>query len=68
LWQRRFWEHLLQDQEDFNVDYIHWDPVKHGWVTRVADWLHSSFHDDVARGIYPATWGCDGKFDVCAGE
>ena len=55
LWQRRFWEHLLRDQEDFNqhVDYLHWNPVKHGWVTRVADWPHSSFHDYAARGIYP---------------
>ena len=70
LWQRRFWEHLLRDQDDFNkhVDYIHWNPVKHGWVKRVADWPHSSFHDYAARGIYPANWGCDGLFDVCPDE
>jgi putative transposase len=70
LWQRRFWEHWLRDQNDFNqhVDYIHFNPVKHGWVKRVADWPHSSFHDYVARGVYPANWGCDGKFDICAGE
>ena len=39
LWQRRFWEHLIRDQGDFNrhVDYVHWNPVKHGWVRRVAD-------------------------------
>ncbi len=51
LRQRRFWEHLLRDQEDCNkhVDYIHWNPVKHGWVTRVADWRHSSF----LRGPWP---------------
>ncbi len=70
LWQRRFWEHLLRDQDDFNkhVDYIHWNPVKHGWVKQVADWPHSSFHDYAARGIYPVNWGCEGILDVCAGE
>ena len=56
LWQRRFWEHFVRDQEDFNghVDYIHWNPVQHGWVKPVADWPYSSFHRFVARGIYPA--------------
>lgn len=46
LWQRRFWEHLIRDQDNFSrhVDYIHWNPVKHGWVKRVADWPYSSFH------------------------
>jgi putative transposase len=55
VWQRRFWEHFVRDQEDFNrhVDYIHWNPVKHGWVKQVADWPYSSFHGFVARGMYP---------------
>ncbi|MBI4964085.1 MAG: transposase [Desulfomonile tiedjei] len=59
IWQRRFWEHLIRDDEDFNrhVDYIHWNPVKHGWVRRVGDWPHSSFHDYVRRGLYPEDWG-----------
>lgn len=58
IWQRRFWEHCLRDQEDFNrhVDYIHWNPVKHGWVQRVRDWPHSSFHRYVQAGIYPLDW------------
>lgn len=70
IWQRRFWEHLLRNQEDFNkhVDYIHWNPVKHGWVKQVADWSYSSFHDAVARGLYPITWGCDESLDGCGGE
>ena len=70
LWQRRFWEHLLRDQDDFNrhVDYIHWNPVKHGWVKQVSDWPHSSFHAYVSRGVYTANWGCDGRFDFAAGE
>ena len=69
IWQRRFWEHLIRDQEDFNrhADYIHWNPVKHGWVCRVADWPHSSFHEYVKRGIYPADW-CNGADEMVAGE
>ncbi|RMG33452.1 MAG: transposase [Gammaproteobacteria bacterium] len=61
VWQRRFWEHLIRDQDDLSrhVDYIHWNPVKHGWVRRVGDWPHSSFHQYVRRGIYPEDW-CGG--------
>jgi putative transposase len=59
LWQRRFWAHLLCDQTDFNnhMDYIHWNPVKHGYVRKVADWPHSSFHRFVEQGVYPMNWG-----------
>lgn len=59
IWQRRFWEHLIRDEADYrqHVDYIHWNPVKHGWVQKVKDWPHSSFHDFVKRGIYPVNWG-----------
>ncbi len=58
IWQRRFWEHALRDQRDFNahVDYIHFNPVKHGYVTKAIDWPHSSFGRFVKRGIYPADW------------
>jgi putative transposase len=58
IWQRRFWEHVIRDELDFerHVDYIHYNPVKHGHVVRAADWPHSSFHRDVRRGIYPADW------------
>ncbi len=69
IWQRRFWEHLIRDEEDFirHADYIHWNPVKHGWVRRAADWPHSTFHDYVARGIYPVDWGGTAG-DMMAGE
>lgn len=58
VWQRRFWEHLIRDERDFrhHLDYLHFNPVKHGWVTRVADWPHSTFHRYVACGVYPADW------------
>ena len=46
VWQRRYWEHTIRDENDFagHVDYVHINPVKHGLVTRVRDWPHSSFH------------------------
>ncbi len=58
LWQRRFWDHLIRDELDFqrHLDYIHWNPVKHGWVSRVKDWPHSSFHKFVRLGLYPEDW------------
>jgi putative transposase len=61
LWQRRFWEHTIRDEEDFDrhVDYIHFNPVKHGLVSRVSDWPHSSFHRYVRRGLLPSGWGGD---------
>ncbi|WLE97367.1 MAG: transposase [Candidatus Electrothrix communis] len=59
VWQRRFWEHLIRDEEDYrtHVDYIHYNPVKHGLVGRVKDWPYSTFHRYVAAGLYPANWG-----------
>ena len=70
LWQRRFWEHLIRDEDDFrhHVDYIHWNPVKHGCVNRVVDWPHSSFHAYVRQGIYEKSWGEVGIGDIEAGE
>jgi len=59
IWQPRFWEHTVRDEEDLEacVDYIHWNPKKHGLVTRVADWMWSSFHRFVLEGQYEANWG-----------
>ena len=70
LWQRRFWAHLLTDQDDFNVhfDYIHWNPVKHGWVESVKDWPHSSFHRYVDNGVYSVGWGHSGDFSIEVNE
>jgi len=58
FWQRRFWEHGLRDDRDFfhHVDYIHFNPVKHGYVERVRDWPYSTFHRYVAHGVYPPDW------------
>ena len=61
IWQRRYWEHLVRDEADLSrhVDYVHMNPVKHGLVTRLADWPHSSFHRYVRKGILPMDWAGD---------
>ncbi len=59
LWQRRFWEHQIRDDKDWrtHMDYIHYNPVKHGYVTAAKYWNHSSFHKWVRRGVYSLDWG-----------
>jgi len=58
IWQRRFWEHLIRDEDDYqnHVDYIHYNPVKHGYVQQTKDWRYSSFHLWVKRKHYPMDW------------
>jgi putative transposase len=59
IWQRRYWEHLIRDDRDYEryVDYIHFHPVKHGYVARALDWPHSSFHRYIAMGMLSRNWG-----------
>jgi putative transposase len=59
IWQRRFWERMIRDQEDFNAHfhYIHFNPVKLGVARRPADWPHSTFHTFVQEGLYSSNWG-----------
>jgi putative transposase len=59
FWQRRFWEHLIRDEEDWrrHMDYIHYNSVKHGHVAKVSDWPHSSFHRALKEDLYPLDWG-----------
>ena len=59
VWQRRFWEHLIRNEEDWknHVDYIHYNPVKHGYVNRAIDWPWSSCQRALERGWYPPGWG-----------
>ncbi|QSA97578.1 transposase [Methylococcus sp. EFPC2] len=58
IWQRRYWEHAIRDDEDYarHVDYIHYNPIKHGYVEKLIDWPHSSFHRYVKAGIYTSDW------------
>lgn len=58
IWQRRFWEHTIKDDDDLarHIDYIHFNPVKHGLVTEVDEWQWSSFHRFVEEGYYEPEW------------
>ncbi|MBV07718.1 MAG: transposase [Rubinisphaera sp.] len=60
VWQRRYWEHVIKDEDDYEAhfDYIHWNPVKHGYVQCPSEWKYSLIHRWIERGIYDARWGC----------
>ncbi len=59
VWQRRFWEHIIRDEHDWqkHIDYIHYNPVKHGLVKSPGEWEHSSFNYWVEKGLYEPEWG-----------
>jgi putative transposase len=61
IWQRRFWEHQIQNDRDFihHFDYVHYNPVKHNLVRSTKDWQFSSFHHHVRQGIYTLDWGSE---------
>ena len=63
LWQRRFWEHLIRDEQDFaqHCDYIHYNPVKHKLCKLPQDWQFSTIHRFISQGIYPPNWGLYGE-------
>lgn len=68
IWQRRFWEHTLSDEIDLetHIDYIHYNPIKHGYVKKAADWPWSSFKRFVGKGIYDLEWvgGQEGRLSM----
>jgi len=70
LWLRRYWEHQIRDETDFvrHMDYIHYNPVKHGHCRQVSEWPYSTFHRYVEEGVYSLNWGSDGVDDLVAGE
>lgn len=59
IWQRRYWEHQIRDDDDLDrhVAYVHFNPVKHGYVERAIDWPYSSIHRYVGEGAVSETWG-----------
>lgn len=61
IWQRRFWEHTIRDQNDLtrHVNYIHYNPVRHGLAKCPHEWPVSSFHQWVKEGYYEADWLCN---------
>lgn len=58
IWQRRYWEHQIRDDRDMqrHVEYVHFNPVKHGHVKRASDWSYSSIHRYIERGVYDLSW------------
>lgn len=62
VWQRRFYDHMIRDENDFiaHMDYVHYNPVRHGCVKCPKDWPWSSFRNWAMRGAYPMDWGCPG--------
>jgi len=72
IWQRRFWEHTIRDQDDYHrhLDYIHYNPIKHGYVTKAVDWEWSSFNRYVEKGIYDKDWigGDEGRLQRMSEE
>ena len=59
LWQPGFWDHVIRNERDYknHLDYIHYNPVKHGYVSRPEDYPHSSYREYVRRGWYEIGWG-----------
>jgi putative transposase len=70
IWQRRFWEHAIRDGADYarHVDYVHFNPVKHGHVPAVVEWPYSTFQRWVKAGVYAQNWGGRGVAEIAAGE
>ncbi len=72
IWQDRFWEHQIRDEDDFtrHVEYIHYNPVKHGYAKSPIEWVHSSFREAVEKGIYQPDWGAGQciQFDSMVGS
>lgn len=66
LWQRRFYEHMIRDDTDYrrHLDYLHYNPVKHGYCRSPVDWPHSSLHRLIGEGIYQGNWGSDEAPDL----
>jgi putative transposase len=59
FWEKRFWEHCIRHDTDYenHLHYIHYNPVKHGYVDSPGDWEWTSLHRYVAEGLYPTDWG-----------
>jgi putative transposase len=69
VFQPRFWEHSIRDKNDLeqHLNYIHYNPVKHGYVIAPRDWQYSSFHRFVKNGLYPGDWCCGGSGPIYPG-
>jgi len=62
IWQHRFWEHTIRNEQDYqnHIDYIHYNPVKHGYVNQASAWPYSSLQQYIKNGLIPENWGASG--------
>jgi putative transposase len=69
IWQPRFWDHIIRDQEDMNrhIDYIHYNPVKHGHTANHHQWGYSSLGKYLKDGYYSADWGVNERLHFSGG-
>ena len=58
IWQRRYWEHKINDEKDFkhHMDYIHYNPVKHELAQSPIEWPYSTIHRLTKNRVYPENW------------
>ena len=70
VWQRRYWEHTIRDEQDYaaHMNYVHFNPVKHGLAASAAEWPFSSFSRCVRLGLYPAEWAMRDAGPAATGE
>ena len=70
VWQNRFWEHLIRNEKDFanHINYIHINPVKHGYVDRAVEWKYSSIHRYIQLGMHSQDWACEPDSELVTGE
>jgi putative transposase len=66
LWQKRFWDHIIRNENDFkkHMDYIHYNPVKHGITLKPEEYKYTSFNKWVENGFYEKGWGHSEPFDL----
>ncbi len=66
VWQNRFWDHIIRDENDLNrhIDYIHYNPVKHGIVSSPKEWKYSSIHKFIEEGVYSEEWGARQRIEI----
>jgi putative transposase len=69
IWQRGFWDHVIRDERDLEIhlDYIHWNPIKHGYVNKPEDWSYSTYRDWMSNGFYELDWGWNTEPDNISG-
>jgi putative transposase len=68
IWQRRFWDHIIRDQKDLDrhIDYIHFNPVKHGLSGNPFEWEYSTIQRYYQIGYYDENW--EAKTDILDGD